>query len=143
MAKTEEVEGQTDLFDDLDFSDETSDETEVKTEKKGRGRPKKKVLAKKQSFFIEQENDEILSAVASYFGMTKSRFINRLCETAFKELIIAIGNEEHGTHAERARKTIAFYEKFGFNIVDDETRMKILNTLDSRRESMQNTNREK
>lgn len=141
MAKTTEVEGQTDLFDELDFSDETEVKTEK--EKKGRGRPAKEVKAKKQSFFIEQENDEILSAVASYFGMTKSRFINRLCETAFKELITAIGDEEHGCHKERARKTIAFYEKYGFELVDDETRMKILATSSSRRKSMQHTNLEK
>ncbi|MDY6382261.1 MAG: hypothetical protein SPK94_08445, partial [Bacteroidales bacterium] len=65
------------------------------------------------------------------------------CETAFKELITAIGEEEHGTHAEKARKTIAFYEKFGFELVDDETRMKILKTSSTRRKSMQNTNLEK
>ena len=134
--KNKEVKGQTEL--NFEVTAE-----EKKEEKRGRGRPAKEVKAKKQSFFIEQENDEILSAVAAYFGMTKSRFINRLCETAFKELITAIGEEEHGTHAEKARKTIAFYEKFGFELVDDDTRMKILKTSSTRRKSMQNTNLEK
>ena len=124
MAK-QNLKGQTDIFENV----------EVETEKRGRGRPAKEVKAKKQSFFIEENEDQTLSFVSASFGMTKSRFVNALAQTLLQELLLAIGYEENETYfnekmtKKQAQRMLAFFENYGFKLPENsqEVREKILN----------------
>lgn len=133
--KNKEVKGQTELNFEV-----TSEEK--KEEKRGRGRPTKDVKALKQSFFIESEADTTLSFVSANFGMTKSRFINRLSETLLKDVLNAIALEEMGAvqdksmNKEKARKLLSMLENYGFEKVEIEEREKIIHTNTRRKNTV-------
>jgi len=133
--KNKEVKGQTELNFEV-----TSEEK--KEEKRGRGRPAKEVKALKQSFFIEPEADITLSFVSANFGMTKSRFINRLSETLLKDVLNAIALEERGAvkdksmNKEKARRLLSMLENYGFEKVEVEERDKIIHTNTRRKNSV-------
>lgn len=122
MAKLREVKGQTDIFEGQ----------EVEQQKRGRGRPPKEIKPNKQSFFIGPENDTVLTFVSANFGMTKSRFIDRLSETLFKDLSNAIALEELGSvqdrtmTKDRARKLLSMFEYYGFEKVEVEERNAVI-----------------
>ena len=122
MAKSKEVKGQTDIFEGQ----------EVEQQKRGRGRPHKEIKPNKQSFFIGPENDTVLTFVSANFGMTKSRFIDRLSETRFKDLSNAIALEELGSvqdrtmTKDRARKLLSMFEYYGFEKVEVEERNAVI-----------------
>ena len=122
MAKSKEVKGQTDIFEGQ----------EVEQQKRGRGRPHKEIKPNKQSFFIGPENDTVLTFVSANFGMTKSRFIDRLSETLFKDLSNAIALEELGSvqdrtmTKDRARKLLSMFEYYGFEKVEVEERTAVI-----------------
>ena len=122
MAKSKEVKGQTDIFEGQ----------EVEQQKRGRGRPHKEIKPNKQSFFIGPENDTVLTFVSANFGMTKSRFIDRLSETLFKDLSNAIALEELGSvqdrtmTKDRARKLLSMFEYYGFEKVEVEERNAVI-----------------
>lgn len=123
MAK-QNLKGQTDIFENV----------EVETEKRGRGRPAKEVKAKKQSFFIEENEDETLSFVSASFGMTKSRFVNALAQTLLQELLLSIGYAENEHFysdkltEKQAQRMLAFFENYGFKLPENsqEVREKII-----------------
>lgn len=123
MAK-QNLKGQTDIFENV----------EIKTEKRGRGRPAKEIKAKKQSFFIEDKEDTTLSFVSASFGMTKSRFVNALAQTLLQELSLAIGYAENEHfHSDKltekqAQKMLGFFENYGFKLPENsqEVRDKII-----------------
>ena len=133
--KNKEVKGQTELNFEV-----TSEEK--KEEKRGRGRPAKDVKALKQSFFIEPEADITLSFVSANFGMTKSRFINRLSETLLKDILNAIALEERGAvqdksmNKEKARRLLSMLENYGFEKVEVEERDKIIHTNTKRKNTV-------
>lgn len=133
--KNKEVKGQTEL--NFEVNSE-----EKKEEKRGRGRPAKDVKALKQSFFIESEADTTLSFVSANFGMTKSRFINRLAETLLKDVLNAIALEEMGAvqdksmNKEKARRLLSMLENYGFDKVEVEEREKIIHTNTKRKNSV-------
>lgn len=133
--KNKEVKGQTEL--NFEVNSE-----EKKEEKRGRGRPAKDVKALKQSFFIESEADTTLSFVSANFGMTKSRFINRLSETLLKDILNAIALEEMGAvqdksmNKEKARKLLSMLENYGFEKVEVEEREKIIHTNTKRKNTV-------
>jgi predicted ArsR family transcriptional regulator len=118
------LKGQTDIFENV----------EVETEKRGRGRPAKEVKAKKQSFFIEENEDETLSFVSASFGMTKSRFVNALAQTLLQELLLSIGYAENEHFysdkltEKQAQRMLAFFENYGFKLPENsqEVREKII-----------------
>lgn len=122
MARSKEVKGQTDIFEGQ----------EVEQQKRGRGRPHKEIKPNKQSFFIGPENDTVLTFVSANFGMTKSRFIDRLSETLFKDLSNAIALEELGSvqdrtmTKDRARKLLSMFEYYGFEKVEVEERNAVI-----------------
>ena len=122
MAKSKEVKGQTDIFEGQ----------EVEQQKRGRGRPHKEIKPNKQSFFIGPENDTVLTFVSANFGMTKSRFIDRLSETLFKDLSNAVALEELGSvqdrtmTKDRARKLLSMFEYYGFEKVEVEERNAVI-----------------
>lgn len=123
MAK-QNLKGQTDIFENV----------EVENEKRGRGRPVKEIKAKKQSFFIEENEDTTLSFVSASFGMTKSRFVNALAQTLLQELLLAIGYAENEHFysdkltEKQAQRMLAFFENYGFKLPENsqEVREKII-----------------
>ena len=123
MAK-QNLKGQTDIFENV----------EVENEKRGRGRPVKEIKAKKQSVFIEENEDTTLRFVSASFGMTKSRFVNALAQTLLQELLLAIGYAENEHFysdkltEKQAQRMLAFFENYGFKLPENsqEVREKII-----------------